>query len=167
MAKTEGKVVNKTLNDTPTNAKQVSIAVLEALLIDTIDATNITRQAHWNVKGSHFIGLHTLFEKFYNELFEAADELAERAVQLGAVVNGTSQNVAGKSRLTPYDPTILDGVEHCRALAKTYAELAKSLREGIDATDEAGDADTADLITGQSRAVDKALWMIEAHLQGK
>ena len=49
----------------------------------------------------------------------------------------------------------------------SYVELAKSLREGIDATDEAGDADTADLITGQSRAVDKALWMIEAHLQTK
>jgi starvation-inducible DNA-binding protein len=38
------------------------------------------------------------------------------------------------------------------------------VRAGIAATDEAGDADTADLLTGLSRALDKALWMLEAHL---
>ena len=42
--------------------------------------------------------------------------------------------------------------------------MAKTLREGIDQTDEAGDADTADLLTEQSRATDKMLWMLEAHL---
>ena len=51
-----------------------------------------------------------------------------------------------------------------KALTARYAALAKTVREGIDETDEAGDADTADLLTSLSRTLDKALWMLEAHL---
>ena len=40
-------------------------------------------------------------------------------------------------------------------------------REAIDSTDKLGDKDTADLFTGISRANDKTLWFIEAHLQDK
>lgn len=168
MAKTESdKVRNKTRNDTPGNAKAESVAVLNAVLADIIDTTNATRQAHWNVKGSHFYGLHLMFEKFYDMLGEQTDELAERAVQLGGIPDGTTQAVGAKTRIAPYDPNLLDGLEHCRALADRYAQLAHNLREGIDKTDEAGDADTADLLTDVSREVDKALWMLEAHLQGK
>ena len=43
----------------------------------------------------------------------------------------------------------------------------KVIRTAITDTDELGDADTADLFTGISRAVDKYLWFIEAHLQDK
>ena len=56
-------------------------------------------------------------------------------------------------------------VEHI-FVADRYAALAKTVRAGIDTVDEAGDADTADLLTGLSRTLDKALWMLEAHLEG-
>ncbi|WP_426958044.1 DNA starvation/stationary phase protection protein Dps [Muricoccus radiodurans] len=158
---------NQTRNDTPGNAKAESVAVLNAVLADMIDVTNATRQAHWNVKGSHFYGLHLMFEKFYDMLGEQTDELAERAVQLGGIPDGTTQAVGAKTRISPYPADTLDGLDHCKQLADRYAQLAHNLREGIDKTDEAGDADTADLITDVSREVDKALWMIEAHLQGK
>jgi starvation-inducible DNA-binding protein len=55
-------------------------------------------------------------------------------------------------------------MEHVKALADRYAALAATVRAGIDTADEAGDADTADLLTGFSRTLDKALWMLEAHL---
>jgi len=168
MAKTEtGKVPNKTRNDTPSNGKAVSIGVLQACLVDMADLTNSTRQAHWNVKGSHFYGLHLMFEKFYTMLNEQNDELAERAVQLGGIPDGTTETIGATKRIAPYDKTMLDGLEHCQALADRYAQMAKALRDGIDTTDEAGDSDTSDLLTQVSREVDKALWMIEAHLQGK
>ncbi|MBI0537965.1 DNA starvation/stationary phase protection protein Dps [Roseomonas sp. KE2513] len=168
MAKTPSdKVQLDTRNDTPGNAKAESIATLNAVLADIIDATNATRQAHWNVKGSHFYGLHKMFEEFYGLLAEQSDELAERAVQLGGIPDGTTQGVGARTRITPYDANLLDGLDHCQALADRYAELAKHLRKGIDSTDEAGDADTSDLLTQVSRVVDKSLWMIEAHLQGK
>ncbi len=153
-----------TRNDVPSNAKQVSIGVLQACLVDTIDLYNATRQAHWNVKGPHFGELHKLFEEFYNALQTSTDDLAERIVQLGGTANGTTQTLASGTRLTPYPTDIYAGMDHVAQLADRYAMVGKALREGIDTTDEAGDADTADLLTEQSRAADKMLWMIEAHL---
>ncbi len=153
-----------TRNDLPTNARQVSIGVLQACLVDTVDLYNATRQAHWNVKGPHFGSLHALFETFYTDLAEAADEIAERIVQLGGMANGTTQVLASDTRLPPYPTELQGGMDHVRALVDRYGQIARLLRAGIGETDEAGDADTADLLTGQSRAIDKKLWMLEAHL---
>ena len=154
-----------TRNDVQDNAKQVSIGVLNACLADSIDLYNATRSAHWNVKGPMFHSVHTMLEGFYNELQTSSDDLAERVVQLGGTALGTTQVLAQSSRLPPYPTDLFAGEDHLKALAERYAAVARSLREGIEQTDEAGDADTADLLTEQSRAVDKQLWMIEAFLQ--
>ena len=55
--------------------------------------------------------------------------------------------------------------DHLKALADRFGAVANAVRENIDDTDEAGDADTADLFTEVSRGLDKWLWFIEAHLQ--
>jgi len=154
-----------TRNDVVDNAKQVSIGVLNACLVDTVDLYNATRQAHWNVKGPKFLSLHELFEQFYNQLQTASDDLAERVVQLGGTAVGTTQALAERTRLQPYPTDLYAGEDHIKALSERYAAVARTLRHGIDETDEAGDADTADLLTEQSRAIDKSLWMLEAFLQ--
>ncbi|MCQ4160586.1 DNA starvation/stationary phase protection protein Dps [Roseomonas sp. GC11] len=153
-----------TRNDLGENAKKVSVSVLNATLADTIDLTNCVRMAHWTLRGPNFIGLHTMLEGFYNELFATADDVAERLVQLGGTPDGTSQIVAEKSRLPAYPQATTAALAHVKELADRFASLAKSVREGIDSTDEAGDADTADLLTGLSRDLDKKVWMLEAHL---
>jgi len=56
-------------------------------------------------------------------------------------------------------------VKRSSLLFDRYARLASSVRVAIDATDEAGDVDTADLFTAFSRALDKQPWFLEAHLQ--
>ena len=99
-----------------------------------------------------------------NALHTQSDDLAERIVQLGGTANGTTQVLANSTRLPPYPTDLYAGMDHVAALADRYAQVAKALRQGIDQADEAGDADTADLLTEQSRAVDKMLWMLEAHL---
>ncbi len=149
-------------NDLADNAKKTSLEVLQAVLTDSIDLYNMTRHAHWNVKGPQFVSLHQLFEQFYTTLATDIDDVAERLVTLGGTAMGVSQSVPGKTRLSPYPTEIRVGAEHLEALLDRYCTLAKHLREGIDATDEAGDVDTADLLTGFSRNIDKAVWMMEA-----
>ena len=164
MAKSKSAKLHATHNDLGPNAREVSVAVLNATLVDTMDLTNSVHMAHWTVRGTHFAGLHALFETFYDQLGAVTDDLAERVVQLGGTPDGTTQAVGEKTRLEPYPAELRDGIDHVKALTTRYAVLAKSVREGIDSTDEAGDADTADLLTGFSRTLDKALWMLEAHL---
>lgn len=154
-----------TKNDTPANAKQVSIDVLNATLADGIDLYNATRQAHWNVKGPKFHSLHELFQQFYEELQTGTDDVAERILALGGTAMGTSQVVAGSTRLPAYSTDLKAGEDHLKALIERYGQVANAMREGIEQTDEAGDAVTSDLLTEQVAMMDKRLWMLESFLQ--
>ena len=53
-----------TQNKLHSNAKSVSIGVLNARLADAIDLALLTKQAHWNIKGPQFIALHEMFDGF-------------------------------------------------------------------------------------------------------
>jgi len=86
-------------------------------------------------------------------------------VQLGGTALGTAQVMAGSSKLPAYSTGIYPIADHIAALIDSYAAYANAVRENIDETDEAGDPDTADLFTEVSRAVDKQLWFLEAHVQ--
>ena len=154
-----------TKNDLKSNAKTESIDLLNARLADAIDLALITKQAHWNVKGPSFIGVHEMLDKFRDELDDHVDIIAERAVQLGGTAFGTSQNVSKGTTLKPYPTDIHKTKDHLAALIDRYAAVAKSVRKAIDEADEAGDAGTADIFTAFSRSLDKSLWFLEAHLQ--
>ncbi|MBY0336900.1 MAG: DNA starvation/stationary phase protection protein Dps [Acetobacteraceae bacterium] len=157
-------ILNPTLNDLGENARLASVGLLNAALADLTDLSNAARMAHWTVRGPHFAALHELFGKFYADLGGEIDDVAERVVQLGGTPDGTTQAVGARTRLPAYDATLRDGIAHCRALAERYAALARTTRAAVDEAAAAGDADTADLLTGTSRLLDKALWMLEAHL---
>jgi len=155
----------KTHNDLSSNAKSISIGVLNARLADAIDLALLTKQAHWNIKGPQFIALHEMIDGFRTELDEHVDTMAERVVQLGGTALGTTQAVSAGSTLAPYPTNIYAADDHLVALIERYGKLASAARAAIDETDNAGDADTADLFTAFSRALDKSLWFLEAHLQ--
>jgi starvation-inducible DNA-binding protein len=155
----------KTKNGLKSNAKAVSIEVLNARLADGIDLALLTKQAHWNIKGPHFIALHEMIDTFRTEIDGHVDTIAERLVQLGGTALGTSQTVVAASKLTAYPTDIHKSKDHLAALIERYATAANLAREAIDQTDDAGDKDTADIFTAYSRALDKALWFLEAHVQ--
>jgi starvation-inducible DNA-binding protein len=119
------------------------------------------------VKGPNFFSLHELFDKVAEELEGFADEIAERAVALGGTALGTLRLAAANSRLSEYPADLSAGSGHVEALSSALAAFGKSLREAIDAASKAGDTDTSDLFTEVSRSVDKLLWFVEAHDQGK
>ena len=156
---------HQTKNDLKSNAKTVAMSVLNARLADAIDLALATKQAHWNLKGPHFIAVHEMLDGFRTELDDHVDTMAERVVQLGGTALGTVQTVASASKLPAYPTDIYRITDHLAALIERYAAVANAVRAGIDETAEAGDADTADILTGVSRSLDKALWFLEAHTQ--
>jgi starvation-inducible DNA-binding protein len=140
---------------------------LNERLADAIDLGAQTKHAHWNVKGPHFIALHELFDKVAESVEDHVDDIAERITTLGGTAYGTIAAAAKATSLKPYPEDIVEGIEHVEALSSALAQFGKQVRKGIDQTGKWGDADTADLLTGISRDVDKYLWFLEAHLQAK
>jgi starvation-inducible DNA-binding protein len=154
-----------TRNALPSNSKATSIGLLNARLADGIDLALATKQAHWNLKGPQFIGIHLMLDGFRTAQDEWNDEMAERVAQLGGTALGTTQTVGSTTKLPPYPTDIFAIADHLAALIDRYADYGNALRKNIDETDEAGDADTADLFTEVSRGIDKQLWFLEAHVQ--
>jgi starvation-inducible DNA-binding protein len=157
--------MHKTKNDLSIKKREQAIEFLNARLADAGDLKSQAKQAHWNVKGHHFIALHELFDQVATAVEAHVDLIAERATALGGTAVGTARVVAQKSTLAEYPLEIVDGTAHVDALSTAMADFGKNIRRGIDETDKLGDADTADLFTEVSREIDKLLWFVEAHIQ--
>src|SRR6476646_2703460 len=85
----ESAVMYETENDLPRNTRAELNEIINQRLADIIDLQMQLKQAHWNVKGPHFIGLHELFDRIAEEIESYTDIIAERIVQLGGVALGT------------------------------------------------------------------------------
>lgn len=157
--------LHKTKIDIAKGNREKIVAILNERLADAIDLKSQAKQAHWNVKGANFIALHELFDQISADVEIHIDDIAERITTLGGTALGTVRVVAQSSSLSEYPLEITDGGAHVDALSTALADFGKKVRANIDETDELGDADTADLFTGISRAIDKHLWFVEAHNQ--
>ena len=157
--------MHETRIDLPEVDRKALIDLLNAHLANALDLHTQAKQAHWNVKGSDFIQLHELFDQLAGSLVEHVDLIAERATTLGGTAMGTARMAGAASTLPEFPADLFDGQGHVKALADRYGRFAAGLRTAIDEAEELNDKDTADLFTEVSRAIDKDLWFLEAHLQ--
>ena len=157
----------ETKNSLPQSIRLQSVGLLNRNLASAIDLERQAKQAHWNVKGPNFISLHELFDKINEDVKDYVDDIAERAVQLGGVAEGTARTVAKRSSLSEYPANAVDGRSHVEALSTALATFGKAARKAINDANDLGDLDTADLFTEVSRGIDKWLWFVEAHLQAE
>jgi starvation-inducible DNA-binding protein len=157
--------LHPTKNDLPEPRRAEAVALLNQRLADCVDLQTQCKQAHWNVKGPGFIGLHKLFDEVNEDVEDYVDLLGERAVQLGGTAEGTARMVASRTTLPEYPADITGDAEHVEALSDSLAAFGRSARAGIDQMDRLEDAASADILTEISRGVDKWLWFVEAHLE--
>ncbi|MFO7573014.1 MAG: DNA starvation/stationary phase protection protein Dps [Gaiellaceae bacterium] len=151
--------------DIAEDAREKLVELLNARLADSFDLYSQLKQAHWNVKGSDFIQLHALYDDVAESVLGFVDEIAERATALGGLALGTARMAAEASTLDEYPLDAVAGMETVEVIADRLGVYGASVREAIDTADELGDMDTADLFTEVSRAIDKHLWFVEAHVQ--
>ena len=155
----------ETENDISPERRSELNALMNQRLADAVDLQMQMKQAHWNVKGPHFIGLHELFDQIDEAVESYVDLIAERIVQLGGIAEGTVRMAAERSRLEEYPLIIADGQAHVEAVSKALSTFGHEARKTIAQADELEDADTADIFTEISRGIDKWLWFVEAHSQ--
>ena len=144
---------------------RVQIAeALNALLADGLDLHSQIKVAHWNIKGPHFAALHPLFETFAVGLAARNDEVAERAVTLGAMAYGTARHVAKVSRIPEYPRESARDLEHVELLSQRMDAFLAGARKSRNLADKNGDTDTVDLLTGIITEFEKHSWFLTASL---
>jgi starvation-inducible DNA-binding protein len=148
------------------NSRARLIAGLNERLADGIDLFTQLKVAHWNIKGPHFAALHPLFETYATDVAGYNDEIAERAVILGGLANGTARHVARHSRIDEYPQETTRDLEHVRLLVDRLELYLEGLRTTRTLAEEEGDLDTSDLLTTMIEETEKNAWFLHATLGG-
>jgi starvation-inducible DNA-binding protein len=161
----ESPKMYETENDISLEFRTQLCTMMNQRLASAVDLQMQLKQAHWNVKGPNFIGLHQLFDQVAEAVEGYVDLIAERVVQLGGVAEGTVRMAAARTRLPEYSPEISEGPAHVEGVARALSTFGQESRDTIDDANDLDDADTADLFTEVSRGIDKWLWFVEAHSQ--
>lgn len=128
------------------------------------DLRSQVKQAHWNVVGPNFIALHKLFDEQAAILALQVDEYAERVRALQGVARGTVRMAAAESPLDDLDAQEIPGDDMVRLLLDRFETYSDSLKEAIDAADEAEDMATQDIYIEAQRAVDLHAYFLRSHL---
>lgn len=150
----------------PEGARTEIAAALNARLVDGLDLHSQIKVAHWNIKGPHFAALHPLFEQFAISLANFNDAVAERAVTLGGVANGTARQVAKGSRLPEYVEGTTKDLDHVKLLSERLDVYLAGLHESRGKIDKLADVDTVDLLTTIISEFEKNSWFLKATLGG-
>lgn len=162
-----GSLLYPTKNALPAETRARVVELMNQRLADCVDLQAQCKQAHWNVKGPNFIGLHELFDDVYEAVGDYVDLIAERIVQLGGIAEGTVRVAAARSTLEEYPLVLSSGEHHVAALSDVLARFSEEARQCIEEIDALDDPDTVDILTEVSRGVDKWLWFVEAHQQDR
>jgi starvation-inducible DNA-binding protein len=164
---TKEKMMFNTHIDIDKDSRTQLVDLLNAQLADTFDMFSISKQAHWNVKGPQFFSLHELFDLIAEGLTAHVDTIAERITALGGVAFGTVRMAAASTRLDAYPTDVFDSMDTVEVMVTRMSQLAASTREAAEKAEKLEDMDTNDVMIEVSRDLDKWLWFLEAHLQGK
>ena len=134
---------------------------LSDVLADTYALTIKTHGYHWNVEGPLFYALHNLTEEQYEEMFEAADTLAERIRAIGHLAPMKLATIFSGKRIVDLDATPSAG-EMCHDLAADHERLAHRMHALIRLAEERNDMVTGDLAVARATFHEKAAWVLRA-----
>jgi starvation-inducible DNA-binding protein len=141
-------------------------AQLAKLLADEFVLYIKTRNAHWNVEGPDFQGLHLLFESQFGQLDDLIDDIAEKIRSLGHYAPGTLKGILELTHLTEHSSFGNSGKEYIKLLLEDHSSIIVFLRENIDGfAANYKDFGSSDLLTAAMALHEKMAWMLRSFLQ--
>lgn len=134
---------------------------LAVLLADTYILYVKTQNCHWNVVDPKFYSLHKFFEKQYEELAEAIDEIAERIRMLNEKAPASLKEFLELTSLRELNQT-LSADQMIHHLVKDHEAIITWLRPMIESVAQLGDEGTSDFFIQRLRAHEKMAWMLNS-----
>lgn len=134
---------------------------LTDILAATYRLTITSHIYHWNVTGPLFKPIHELTEDHYNDMFAAADVIAERIRALGQLA---PVKVGNASAFAPKGAAEESGTAEAMVedLIGEHEALSRAMRKATGEADDGDDVVTADMLTGRLTFHEKAVWMLRA-----
>ncbi|HSI93957.1 MAG TPA: DNA starvation/stationary phase protection protein [Jiangellaceae bacterium] len=131
------------------------VSLLQALALNG-------KQAHWHVRGRHFVSVHEQLDAVVADARKYADDFAERVVALGEAVDGRPHTVAEASGVFP-EGFLADDKVIALILEQLDAVIERA-RSGLKPLDDI-DLVSQDLLIELIQVLEKHRWMFEAQLE--
>lgn len=157
-AKTKDEKVATGLSD---EVRESVAELLGEVLGNTIILQVKTQVYHWNVVGPLFYPLHKLTEEHYNNLFAAADEIAERIRAIGHMAPLSIKALKDHADIQEETASRSAG-EMVSQLIEDHEKLIRTARDAAREAEEGGDFVTHDLLTERLAFHEQAVWMLRA-----
>ncbi len=149
------------LQTNPTGETAELAAPLQATLVELIDLSLQAKQAHWNVVGPGFRGIHLFLDELTDQFRDWYDEVAERLAAIGVSPDGRIASVAAGSPLEPLPAGQIrdqDVLALFDARLKLVADRVRGRLDPVGALDLA----SQDILVGIVQGLDKRGWMVRA-----
>jgi starvation-inducible DNA-binding protein len=146
------------------NERKAISAGLSALLADSYTLLLKTQNFHWNVRGSNFQELHSLFETQYHDLVEAVDLIAERIRALGYYAPATFAQFNQLKTISEDAGEGLPSPTMIAQLIEGHEAISSGARKLSLLTNQHHDEATLEILTERMKAHEKAAWMLRSLL---
>ena len=151
-------------SDTVSTGVRDTATIAEGLadvLADTYRLVFKTHAYHWNVEGPLFYSVHKLTEEQYENMFDAADELAERIRAVGHLAPSSMGDIMARSKIDDKNGE-LSAADMIEDLAADHERISHRLHALIELVEGKKDPVTEDLATERSAFHEQAAWMLRA-----
>lgn len=135
--------------------------VLQASVVDLIDLALTTKQRHWHVQGPKFRDVHLQLDVVVDMARKWTDVLAERAITIGATIDGRPATVARETSIETPETGYLRDSEVVHAMSRTLQGVAERFQRRIDKT---GDTDpiSQDQLIAAAEDIQEQSWWFQA-----
>ncbi len=137
---------------------------LQEVLADLIDLTLQTKQAHWNVVGRGFRGLHLQFDDVVAHTRNYADTVAERIVTLGQPAQGSLIQTDMQSKLDPLPTGFIRDDEAVKLFVERLDIVCGRMRQHLGSVRET-DPVSEELLVKILGTLEEQMWMFHAQAQ--
>ena len=120
------------------------------------------RGCHWNIKGQNFFTLHIKFEELYTNAQLTIDEIAERVLTLGKPPHSRFADYIKESAIKEVDTIGMKDMDMVDAVLEDMAKLIELERELLEATADASDDGSNDMVNRFMQFKEKTTWMLRS-----
>jgi len=142
--------------------------IVEALNTDLADAYVLFHQLHkhhWNVEGAEHRDIHIFLQEAYEDVEEAADEVAERIQALGGVPHASMPALSEAATLEPEDEDVYDIRTSLSNDLDMYGDVIESYRDHIELVEGLGDYATGEMLREQIEDLEEHAHVIDHYLE--
>lgn len=142
--------------------KKVKTA-LQSVVTDLLALGLMTKQAHWNLRGTRFLGVHKQLDVIVDAVRKHTDEVAERLAAFGEPVAGTAKDVA-KSNLKDMPAGLVSISDAVNLISERLTTAIETTRKGAEDCSEI-DPVSEDLLIGVAGDLEQQRWLFSSDVE--